>query len=306
VDLSHEASDQQARLWNGPSGRAWVDNQELLDQVFKPLEDLLVEAASSKSRHAVLDVGCGAGATTLAVAARLERADGTAQDKPFVQAASVEPASAVRGCVGVDISELLIALARARAERAHTPATFICANAQTYTFEPASFDLILSRFGVMFFDDPVAAFGNLRRAARHGGELGVITWRSAAENPFMTTAERAAAPLLPNLPPRQPDAPGQFALANDRRMRAILEASGWREIDISPVDVTCTMATQELPRYVTRLGPVGLALQEADASTRARVTDTVLPAFEPFIDSDQVRFTAACWMVEARSTGLTT
>ena len=79
-------------------------------------------------------------------------------------------------------------------------------------------------------------------------------------------------------------------------MQAILDASGWSEIDIGPTDVTFTMARQELLRYVTRLGPVGLALQEADAATRARVTDTVLPAFEPFIDGDQVRFTAACWI----------
>ena len=119
----------------------------------------------------------------------------------------------------------------------------------------------------------------------------------------MTTAERAAAPLLPNLPPRRLDAPGQFALANDRRMLAILDASGWTEIDIRPADVTCAMPSQELLRYVTRLGPVGLALQEADAATRARVTDTVLPAFEPFIDGDQVRFTAACWIVAARNAG---
>ena len=301
MDFSHAANDEQARLWNGPSGRAWVENQELLDQVFKPLEELIVEAASARLRPAVLDVGCGAGATTLAVARGLQRTAGVAGAAHDVRAESIEPASAVRACVGVDISEPLIAVARTRAERTHTPATFICANAQTYAFEPATFDLIVSRFGVMFFDDPVAAFGNLRRAARRGGELRAITWRNAAENPFMTTAERAAAPLLPNLPPRRPDAPGQFALADDRRVHAILEASGWSEIDIRPADVTCAMARQELVRYVTRLGPVGMALQEADAATCARVTDIVLPAFAPFIDGDQVRFTAACWIVTARN-----
>jgi SAM-dependent methyltransferase len=203
--------------------------------------------------------------------------------------------------VGVDISEPLIAAARARARRDNTPATFICANAQTYPLEPATFDLIVSRFGIMFFDDPVAAFANLRHAVRDGGELQVIAWRSAASNPFMTTAEGAAAPLLSNLPPRRPNVPGQFALADDRQMHAILDASGWRDVDIRALDVTCTMPAKQLAHHATRLGPVGLALQEADATTRVRVTDAVLAAFEPFVDGDEVRFTAACWMVAARN-----
>jgi SAM-dependent methyltransferase len=277
VNGPHETNDEQARLWNGPSGRAWVENQELIDHLYKPLEELIVAIASAKPRQAVLDVGCGAGATTLAVARYATT------------------------CVGVDISEPLIAAARARAERERTPATFICANAQRYAFDPARFDLIVSRFGIMFFDDPVEAFANLRRATRDGGELRVIPWRSAAENPFMTTAERAAAPLLPNLPPRRPNAPGQFALADDRRMQAILDASGWHDVDIRALDVTCTMPAAALPHHVTRLGPVGLALQEADETTRVRVTDAVLAAFEPFVHGDEVRFTAACWMVAARA-----
>jgi SAM-dependent methyltransferase len=270
-------NDEQARLWNGPSGRAWVENQELLDQIYQPFEDLLVEIASAKPRNGVLDVGCGAGATTVAIARGIGGA-----------------------AVGVDISEPLVAAASARAEREHAPAAFICANAQTYPFQPAAFDLIVSRFGIMFFDDPVAAFDNLRRAVRDGGELRVIPWRSAEENPFMTTAERAAAPLMPNLPPRRPNAPGQFALADDRRMHAILDAGGWSAIDIRPLDVACTMPVTELSRYMTRLGPVGQALQDVDAETRAKVTETVVAAFAPFVRHDEVRFTAACWMVAAR------
>ena len=290
MDVPDELNDEQARLWNGPSGRAWVENQELLDQLYKPFESLIVEIASATPRRAVLDVGCGAGATTLAVA-RHPRGAGGAGD--------AAPDGAI--CVGVDISEPLIAAARARARRENTPATFICANAQTHPLEPATFDLIVSRFGVMFFDDPVAAFANLRRAARNGGELRVIPWRSAAENPFMTTAERAAAPLLPNLPPRRQNAPGQFALADAQHTNSTLEASGWSDIDIRPIDVTCTMPATELARHVTRLGPVGLALQDADAETRARVTETVLAAFAPFVHGEEVRFTAACWMVAARN-----
>jgi hypothetical protein len=116
----------------------------------------------------------------------------------------------------------------------------------------------------------------------------------------MTTAERAAAPVLPNLPPRPADGPGQFAFADRRRVSSILETSGWTQIQIEPLDAICTMPEGELLRYVTRLGPVGMALQSVDEQTRARVVAAVRPAFDPYVHGDEVRFTAACWLVGAR------
>lgn len=279
MGITHQSDDEQATLWNGPAGRAWVEAQESLDQMLQPFEDLLVEAVAAGSGGRVLDVGCGTGSTTLAVARRLgAKGRGT----------------------GIDISEPMIAAARVRAERERAPASFIRANAQTHAFEPASFDMILSRFGVMFFDDPVRAFANLRRAASADAELRFVAWRSAAENPFITTAERAAAPLLPNLPARRPDAPGQFAFADRRRVSTILEESGWAEIEIRPIDVACTLSEKALGRYLTRLGPVGLILHEADDRTRTQVIDSVRAAFDPYVHGAEVSFTAACWMVGAR------
>jgi len=278
MNATQQTGNEQATLWNGRAGCAWVEAQELLDQVFKPFEDLLVEAVSAGPGGRVLDVGCGTGTATLAVA-RLLGAKGL--------------------CIGIDISDPMIAAARSRAEREGTPANFICADAQRHTFEPASFDMIISRFGVMFFDDSVRALENLRRAATDDAEFRFIAWRGAAENPFMTTAERAAAPLLPNLPARRPDAPGQFAFADPRRVHTILEESGWAKIDIRPIDVVCTLPEKDLVRYLTRLGPVGLVLQEADDRTRAQVLETVRAAFDPYVHGAEVRFTAACWMVSA-------
>jgi SAM-dependent methyltransferase len=191
--------------------------------------------------------------------------------------------------------------ARARAERAGTPARFIRADAQSYELEASSFDAIMSRFGVMFFDDSVRAFANLRRAARTGAELRCIVWRSPDENPFMTTAERAAAPLLPSVPPRVPDAPGQFAFANAQRVRRILEESGWVEIDIQPIDVECTMPESALTQYATRFGPLGRVLDEADEATRGRVVKAVRAAFEPYVHGTEVRYDAACWMIGAKA-----
>ncbi|MGO4396172.1 class I SAM-dependent methyltransferase [Variovorax sp. M-6] len=278
--ITPQTDNEQTALWNGRAGRAWVDAQQVLDQMFKPFEDRLAEAVRAGPGHRVLDVGCGTGSTTLAVAGLL---------------------GAEGRCIGIDISEPMIAAARARAEREGTPASFIRADAQTHAFEPASFDMIISRLGVMFFDDPASAFANLRRAARDGAELRFVAWRSAAENPFMTTAERAAAPLMPNLPARRPDAPGQFAFADRDRVRTILEEGGWGEIDVRPIDVACTLPEKELIGYLTRLGPVGLVLQEADDRTRTRIVETVRAAFEPYVHGAEVRFTAACWMVGARA-----
>lgn len=279
MSTASQSGDGQTKQWNGPSGCAWVDEQVMLDAMFQPFEDLLVQAVSGGAVRRVLDVGCGTGSTTLAAARQL---------------------GAEGRCMGIDISEPMLAAARARAEREKAPVDFIRADAQTYAFEPASFDRIISRFGVMFFEDSVRAFANLRRALKAGGQLRFIAWRGASENPFMTTAERAAAPLLPNLPPRKREGPGQFAFADSGRVHRILEESGWSAIDLQPIDVVCTLSEKDLTRYVSRLGPVGMFLHDADEQTRTRVIETVRAAFEPYVHGAEVRYTAACWSVGAR------
>lgn len=279
MDVSQKRSDEQQALWNGTAGQAWVEAQDTLDQMLKPFEDLLVEAAAAEPRTRVLDVGCGTGSTTLAIETRL---NGETQ------------------CVGVDLSQPMLERARMRAEQAGAAATFVCADAERYPFERASFDLFVSRFGVMFFADALQAFQNLRRAARDGAELCFIAWRSAAENPFMTTAERAAAALLPSLPPRDPDAPGQFAFSDSNRVARLLADSGWSEVDVRPLDVQCSFAEKDLLRYVTRMGPLGRVLQQADEPTKERILAVVRPAFEPYVQGATVRFGAACWRISAR------
>lgn len=276
------SDDKQTDHWNATAASAWVDAQDLLDQMMKGLEDLLVDGVVARSGRRVLDVGCGTGGTTLAVARRL---------------------GAEGQCIGADVSEPMIAAARARAERDGIPASFVLADVQTHPFERASVDTIISRFGVMFFNDPVQAFANLRRAATDGGALQVIAWRSAAENPFMTTGLREAASLLPNLPAPAADGPGQFSFADPRRVAAILDAGGWIDVDLQPIDVECTLPEPELIGFFTQLGPVGLALQGQDEQTRAHVIDAVRPVFDPFVHGNEVRFTAACWMISAQASG---
>ncbi|WP_434725057.1 class I SAM-dependent methyltransferase [Mesorhizobium sp. RIZ17] len=276
---SAQPNAQQAALWNDASGKAWVEMQPILDGVLAPFERLVVDAGYPGGGSNVLDIGCGAGATTPAMARRI--GDGGR-------------------CVGLDISQPLVTLAaeRARADKVAN-ASFEVGDAQAYAFEPGHFDAVVSRFGVMFFDDPVAAFTNIRQAARRGGKLAFVAWRSPVENDFMTTAARAAAPFLPPAPAPDPEAPGQFAFADGAKVKRILEASGWSSIKVEQVDVQCRITEGNLMKYVTRLGPVGAALREVDQATAEKII-TVLPAaFAPFVVAGEARFNAACWLATA-------
>ncbi|HKE47410.1 MAG TPA: class I SAM-dependent methyltransferase [Rhodanobacteraceae bacterium] len=282
MNSAPQTNSEQAKMWNGVSGRAWVETQALLDEVLKPFEALLTAAVAVRRPARLLDVGCGTGATTIA-AARQMGPGGRA--------------------VGIDISQPMIEAARAKAERANASAAFVHADAQTHAFDRAGFDMIVSRFGVMFFDDPVAAFANLRHASADDAVLSVLVYRSPAENPFMLTAERAAAPLLPDMPARDPAAPGQFAFADPRRVERIFGDSGWADVDLQPVDVACSFPARELVRWYTQLGPLGRVLADVDEARRTRVVEAVRAAFDPYVHGDDVRFESACWQIAARRNG---
>jgi SAM-dependent methyltransferase len=276
-------NDEQAQLWNGTAGQGWVAAQDVLDRMFRPFADILTAAVRPGDR--VLDIGCGTGDTSLAAAAA---------------------AGASGHCLGVDISAPMIARARERAAEEGARVAFDVGDAQTHDFGPARFDLVISRFGVMFFADPVAAFANLRRAAAPEARLCVIAWRDPAENPFMTAAERAAAPLLPELPARAANMPGQFGFADSVRTQGILEQAGWRDIAIRPLDRDCVIPGAALEQYIERMGPVARFLREADDEKRAQLTAAIRAGFAPYReeggrDGDAVRFTAACWLIEARA-----
>jgi SAM-dependent methyltransferase len=271
----------QAALWNETSGPTWVEMQATLDRMLAPVAERLVAEAFPGEGGRVVDIGCGAGATTLAMARRL---------------------GAGGRCLGVDISGPLVAAATARARTDGLGnAAFVEADAQTYAFEPGAFDAAISRFGVMFFDHPEAAFRNIRRAVKPDGTLTFVAWRSPAENPFMATAAVAARPFLPAMPTPDPTAPGQYAFADAARVRRILEAAGWRQAAAAPLDLPGEVSEADLMSYVTRLGPAGAALRGADADTRAEVAAALAAAYRPFIRDGAARFTSACWLVTARA-----
>lgn len=260
------------------TGNAWVEAEALLDGMYAPFEAMLARDIPNGAK--VLDVGCGTGATTIAAARR------------------VGPGGEA---LGVDISEPMIAAARAKAAREGVAASFALGDAQDFAFEAGRFDQVISRFGLMFFGDFVAAFANLRRAAAPDARLHAIAWRSGDENPFMMAAERAAAPLLPGFEVRPSiEENGQFAFGDPERVLDILARSGWRQAVLAPFEVTCAFPAAALPLYLARLGPVGRALEGADPELRERVLAAVLPAFDRHVVGDEVRFEAACWSITAR------
>jgi SAM-dependent methyltransferase len=276
-------NQEQAALWNAAAGHTWAELHRVLDRMLAPFEPMLVDGVVHDGRGRVLDVGCGAGATTLSAARRL-RPGGS--------------------CLGVDLSAPLIEVAERRArEEGLDNAAFLVADAQTHAFEPDAFDAVISRFGVMFFDDPVAAFRNIARAARRDAHLTFVAWRGPAENPFMTTAAAAAAPWLPSLPPPDPDAPGQFAFADPERVRRILHASGWRDVEIRAVDVRTSVAEGDLMVYAARMGPVGRALGELDPERRASAVAAVQAAFGRLVEDGTAQVDTACWLVRAHGGG---
>jgi SAM-dependent methyltransferase len=268
---------EQIEYWNSAAADIWVAQQERLDRQLDPLGRAALRALAPRPGEQILDVGCGSGQTTLQLAD------------------AVGPGGRV---VGVDISSQLLAAARRRNERAQV--AFERADAQTHAFDQP-FDAIYSRFGVMFFADPVAAFANLRRALKPGGRMAFVCWRAEAANPLMTVPMAAAAKHLPPLPPPQdPESPGPFAFADSARLARILEAAGFGAVSIAPHDEPIggndRAATLEL---ALQIGPLGRYLREHPGRHTA-VIDAVRDAIEPFIVDGVARIPSATWIVTAR------
>ena len=277
------ANTAQAEHWNTGDGVAhWVTNQARYDRMHAPFTALILAAAALRPGGTVLDVGCGCGGTTLA-AARL-----------------VAPGQAV----GLDLSGPMLAQARAGAEAAGLAnAVFQQGDAQVHELEPDTFGTVISRFGVMFFADPVAAFANIRSATRPGGRLVFVCWQPMAANQWMLVPGAALAEHLPPPGPGPGDGPGMFAFADPDRLRPILAAAGWRDIDIASEHASILVGgggsvddTVEFLRTATQ-GRTMLA--GADAATAARALASLRAALTPFADADGVHLGAAVWLVQA-------
>jgi len=282
MDDTHPNRDQ-ANYWNDQGGPRWVANQRELDAELEPLGIAVADELGLVSGERVLDVGCGAGATSLMLAER------------------VRPGQVV----GIDISDPLIARARQRGAAIEN-LRFERADAQTFAFSEGSYDTLFSRFGVMFFSDPIAAFRNLRRALRTGGKLGFVCWRAIRDNPSFTLPLEAALPWFREPPkPPEPNAPGPFAFAEEGRLREVLDGAGYGDIDVSAHDADLVFAGRsDLEGAVDlalQVGPLARALPELDETSHAQVRAAVRDAFVPYHRPSGVTLPFATWIVTARA-----
>jgi SAM-dependent methyltransferase len=280
MDIANAA---QAQQWDcGEDGAYWVANQQRFDRMLEPFTALILRAACLQAGGHVLDVGCGCGATTRA-AARL-----------------VMPGEAV----GIDLSGPMLGLARADAEAAGLAnAEFWQGDAQVHPLGPARFSTVISRFGVMFFENPVAAFTNIRSAAQPAGRLVFVCWQLLAVNQWLLVPGAALAEHLPPPPAPEPGAPGMFAFADPDRLRQILAAAGWQDVEITSEHVQILVggggSVDDAVGFV-RTGSMARAmLAGADADTADRAAASLRAALAPYADSDGVHLGAGVWLVQA-------
>ncbi|MDX2166335.1 MAG: methyltransferase domain-containing protein [Deltaproteobacteria bacterium] len=279
---SGSPNSDQIAYWNEQVGTTWVQQQAQIDKQIRPLGLVAMDRAGLRPGARVLDIGCGCGDTTLELARR------------------VAPDGRV---TAVDISAPMLARAREAAAAAGAAAEFLQADAQTHAFAPASFDIAFSRFGVMFFADPTAAFTNIRRAIVGGGRLAFVCWQALPDNPWMLTPFLAAMPHLPPITPPPPDAPGPFAFADPQRVRDILAGAGFSAIEIEPLRQSLLIGGADLDAavdFLLRMGPTARALREAgDPALTGRVAAAVREAMAPFHTPEGVKMDSAAWVVTA-------
>jgi SAM-dependent methyltransferase len=242
---------------------------------------ILTEAGIRRGER-VLDVGCGCGATTRAAASLAAPATVT----------------------GLDLSAAMLARASDDARSARLAnVSFIQGDAQVHLLEPPSFDVVISRFGLMFFDDPVAAFTNLRQATQRGGRLVFVCWQPMEANQWLLVPGAALAEHVPPPAPLSPDAPGMFALAVPDRLRGILTDAGWSELTVTPARTSMLVGgggtVDEAVQWVRSGSMARSMLADADPLTEQQALASVRSALVPYADSDGVRLDAAVWVVRA-------
>ena len=279
----HEQNADQIAYWNGPGGARWAERQASQDILLAPVAEILIDRAKPAPGERVIDVGCGSGATTNAFAQKV----------------------GLSGHVfGIDVSGPMLDRARQVTPK-EAPVDYALADATVYPFDPESFDLLASRFGVMFFADPVRSFANLRRALRPTGRLAFACWREPRENPWMMTPLQAVYQHVPKLPQMAPEDPGPFAFASEERVRRILGEAGFKDIALEAcplaLDLAIGRGLEAAVQGALEIGPASRALDGHPAEVRAAAANTVRETLARFVDGSSVRLPGSIWLVTARA-----
>src|SRR5438132_13015183 len=274
----------QIEFWNSAASRAWADQYEQMDRAVADLTKSLLDLAAPQPGEHALDIGCGSGTTVLELAAR------------------VGPHGHV---LGADVANQSVARARQRIAAvglAHAEA--IVADVSCHAFAPNTFDLVVSRFGVMFFSDPQAAFANVRRAMKPGGRLALAVFRAASEGLWPHGPLDAVRHLLPPIPTPGPEEPGPFSWADPARVHRILEGAGFSEVSLTPLDPVIQLAgpagEAEAANFVMAMGPLARVLPSLSAAQRENVRATLEVYFKGHATPQGVVLPAANWVVGAR------
>lgn len=275
ANLESQANQAMRDYWNGQAGKKWTRMQTALDRMLNPVTELLQTQLGDLAGQRLLDIGCGTGETCLL----------------WLNAGA--------DVTGVDISAPMLELAR---ERTAGRARLIQADASRWRDE-APFDLAVSRFGVMFFDQPGAAFANLRANLCSGGRLVFACWRAPADNAWASTASEAIRDLLPPAPPPDPHAPGPFALADGERLQQLLSEAGFEGIRLAAREVNVCLADRggldQAVEFALQIGPAGAALAEAEDALKKLAAERLSQALAPYVQGTQVLMPAGIWLVEA-------
>jgi len=277
----------QIEFWNGETGRNWVTHDALMEAMLQPLGESVMDTLAPQPGEHVLDIGCGCGHTSLSLADRV---------------------GAEGSVTGVDISAPMLAVAsQLAAERnaEHTSIQFLEADAQTHTFEPEHYDVVFSRFGVMFFQDPIAAFANIRSVLRASGRLAFCCWQPRAVNPFMTVPAMAALELLPAPPEMPPRTPGPFAFEEAEYVMEVLTSAGFESVVVTPLKQPLTfgrgLSLTDIVERLVQIGPIAQMVREASEDLQQPVRDKVIDAVAPFYTQDTgMTVDGQFWQVTAR------
>jgi SAM-dependent methyltransferase len=279
----HEQNADQIAYWNGTGGQRWADRQQAQDILLKPIADALIDRAKPKAGERVIDVGCGGGATSIAFA---------------------QEVGSSGHVLGVDVSGPMLARARASAPK-ELPVDFVLADATVYPFDPASFDLLASRFGVMFFAEPSRSFANMRRALGLSGRLAFACWREPRENPFFMAPLQAVYKHVPKLPQQGPEDPGPFSFASEARVHRILGEAGFTGIAMEPHNLTLDVAIgrglDAAVQGALEIGPASRALEGHPADVRAAAMNSIREVLATFAKGETVPLPASIWIVTARA-----
>ena len=280
-----EVAEQQRAYWNGPASEPWIRHQEERDASLAPIGQLAMAKLPLVPGARVLDIGCGCGTTSMALADRVGK-DGAV--------------------LGVDLSEPMLASAEVRRQAAGlAQLAFRAGDAASDAFPGGPYDAVFSRFGVMFFADPVAAFRNIREAMAADGALAFVCWRVLADNPWVLLARDVVLRHVPPLEPTAPDAPGQFAFADPDRVHFVLSEAGFSDIGMEPQDlpfvVSPSLDLDEVVATVMTRGPSVRLLADAAEATLAKVRADLGPVLQPHMTDRGLVLGGAVWVVSARN-----